>query len=135
MTSNPTIRVERDLCHAPEKVWRALTQSEFVTQWWASGSIEPTVGHQFVLDLGDQGLAPCEVLEADPHSLFVIQLHQISTLSWVLEASGSGCCLVLFYEGFEQDAGDPQAAQQQLSAHWNEKRLPQLEQVLQMMQD
>ncbi|MEN9878672.1 MAG: hypothetical protein RLZZ158_1711 [Cyanobacteriota bacterium] len=135
MTSNAKIRVERDLSHAPEKVWKALTQAEFVAQWWASGSIEATVGHQFLLDLGDQGLAPCEVLEADPHSLFVIQLHQIWTLSWVLEATGAGCCLVLFQEGFELNAADPQAALHQLSAHWNEKRLPQLEQVLQMMQD
>ncbi len=133
MTSNATIRVERDLSHAPEKVWRALTEAEFVGQWWGSSSIEATVGHQFLLDLGEQGEAPCEVLEADPHSLFVIQFNRNWTLSWVLEATSSGCCLVLFQEGFELNGANAQAAYEDLSTHWNEERLPQLEQVLQTM--
>lgn len=41
---------ERELKHAPEKVWRALTQKHLMEDWLMISDFKPEVGHRFDLE-------------------------------------------------------------------------------------
>jgi uncharacterized protein YndB with AHSA1/START domain len=42
-----TISREYDLPHPPEKVWRALTESELLAAWLMANDMQPLIGHSF----------------------------------------------------------------------------------------
>ena len=62
--------VERVFTHAPEKVWRALTESPLIAQWLMKNDFEPVVGKkfQFRADPVPQwdGVIDCEVMVVEP---------------------------------------------------------------------
>jgi uncharacterized protein YndB with AHSA1/START domain len=74
--SNPTtentrsVVVERIFPHAPEKLWRALTESPLIAQWLMKNDFEPVVGRKFQLRANPvpnwNGIVDCEVLVVDP---------------------------------------------------------------------
>ena len=41
--------VEREFPHAPEKLWRALTQPHLIEEWLMKNDFKPAVGHRFSL--------------------------------------------------------------------------------------
>ena len=48
--SKPATRslvIEREMPHAPEKVWRALTQSALIEEWLMQNDFQPVIGHKF----------------------------------------------------------------------------------------
>jgi uncharacterized protein YndB with AHSA1/START domain len=59
--------VEKEFAHAPEKVWRALTEGELIAQWLMENDFQAVVGHRFQLRTtpmgGWSGVIDCEVLE------------------------------------------------------------------------
>jgi len=65
-----TVVIERTFAHAPEKLWRALTESPLVTQWLMKNDFEPVVGHKFQFRADPvpnwNGVIDCEVLVVDP---------------------------------------------------------------------
>jgi uncharacterized protein YndB with AHSA1/START domain len=74
--SNPTNRtisvvVERELPHAPEKIWRALTQPHLIEEWLMKNDFKPEVGHHFTLRMEAQpnwnGVIDCQVLHVEPN--------------------------------------------------------------------
>ena len=74
-TSDPaaasqTVVTERIFLHAPEKVWRALTEQQLLAKWLLKNDFEPVTGRrfQFRADPVPQwdGLIECEVLVVDP---------------------------------------------------------------------
>jgi uncharacterized protein YndB with AHSA1/START domain len=76
------IVVERVMPHAPEKIWRALTQSALIEEWFMKNDFKPLVGHRFNFRAqpmgGWNGVADCEVLIVEPP-------HR---LAWRQDASG-----------------------------------------------
>ena len=64
------LQFERWYPHAPERVWRALTDRELLARWLMPNDFEPRVGHQFTFRTepgpGFDGIVSCEVLEIDP---------------------------------------------------------------------
>jgi uncharacterized protein YndB with AHSA1/START domain len=64
-----TVIVERLLPHAPEKVWRALTQSHLLDEWLMKNDFRPVVGHRFNFRATPMphwnGITDCEVLEVE----------------------------------------------------------------------
>jgi uncharacterized protein YndB with AHSA1/START domain len=72
-TDTRSIVVEGDFPHAPEKVWRALTDAQLVAQWLMPNDIQPNVGRRFTFKtkpMGDwDGVVHCEVLTAEPPNL------------------------------------------------------------------
>src|SRR3546814_9236437 len=53
----PEIRsvvVERDVPHAPEKIWRALTQPHLIEEWLMKNDFAPVTGHRFSLRVDPQ---------------------------------------------------------------------------------
>jgi uncharacterized protein YndB with AHSA1/START domain len=61
---------ERLMPHAPEKVWRALTQSALIAEWLMANDFAPVVGHRFMLrsqpQPGWNGTVNCEVKVVEP---------------------------------------------------------------------
>jgi uncharacterized protein YndB with AHSA1/START domain len=55
--------------HAPEKIWRALTQAPLIAEWLMKNDFKPVVGHRFQFCAtpvpGWKGVTNCEVLEID----------------------------------------------------------------------
>jgi uncharacterized protein YndB with AHSA1/START domain len=108
---NDTIFVEYDLPHAPEKVWRALTEPKLLAAWLMENDIRPEVGHRFTFRAqpmpGWDGTVECEILEADaPHRLRYSwrgggEAHRIDTVvTWTLASTPKGTRLTLEHSGF-----------------------------------
>lgn len=66
------IVVERVIPHAPEKIWRALTETDLVARWLMQNDFAPVVGHRFNFRaqpvMGWNGVTDCEVLVVEPPS-------------------------------------------------------------------
>ena len=112
-----SIEVDYDLPHAPEKVWRALTDSALLASWLMENDHQPVVGHRFSFRAqpmgGWDGIVSCEVLNADAPRLLrytwqgarVIEggvgLHLDTVVTWTLEATPTGTRLRLGHTGFQ----------------------------------
>ena len=70
-----TVVEERVLPHAPEKVWRALTQSALMAEWLLANDFKPEVGHRFTLRAPPQpgwdGIVKGVVTEVEPPTRLV----------------------------------------------------------------
>ena len=62
-----SVVVEREFPHAPEKLWRALTQPHLMEEWLMKNDFVPTVGHNFKLRGEWGGVLDCEVLTLEPN--------------------------------------------------------------------
>jgi uncharacterized protein YndB with AHSA1/START domain len=73
MTALRSIVIERRLPHAPDKVWRALTEAQLIGQWLMPNDFRPVVGHRFTFKarpMGDwDGTVRCEVQACEPNRL------------------------------------------------------------------
>jgi uncharacterized protein YndB with AHSA1/START domain len=65
-TQTRTVTIERDFAHAPEKLWRALTQPHLIADWLMQNDFVPTLGHTFQLRGEWGGILDCEVLAIEP---------------------------------------------------------------------
>ena len=64
-TATRSVIVEKDFPHPPQKVWRALTESNLIEQWLMKNDFQPVAGHRFNLS-ADWGKVDCQVLAIDP---------------------------------------------------------------------
>jgi uncharacterized protein YndB with AHSA1/START domain len=64
---------ECELPEPPEKVWRALTTPEIVSEWLAPTDLRPEVGAKFAIHDNTVGSDPveCEVLSVEPERSIV----------------------------------------------------------------
>ncbi|MGO4283854.1 SRPBCC family protein [Bosea sp. TAB14] len=67
MTETRSVVVEREMPHAPEKLWRALTQPHLIAEWLMRNDFVPAVGHRFKLSGDWGGVLDCEVLAVEPN--------------------------------------------------------------------
>ncbi len=107
MTQANAIHLTRYFPHPPEKIWEALTQSEHIANWWAPGDIRPVVGHRFVLDMGAWGRQHCEVLAVEHEKRISYTYAEgilNTTITWSLQAEGTGTRLTLEHKGFDLDS-------------------------------
>ncbi len=63
--------IEREMPHAAEKIWRALTQGPLIEEWLMKNDFEPVVGHRFNFRAEPMpqwnGVTDCEVLVIEPN--------------------------------------------------------------------
>lgn len=94
----PTLRFERRLAHAPEKVWRAVSDPAEMAHWFpATVEAEPRPGSRMRFTFPDDGeLAPDwdgEVLEVDAPRVYMFRWAR-DVLRFELIPDGDGCLLV-----------------------------------------
>lgn len=73
MSETKSIVVERLIPHAPEKIWRALTETDLIADWLMANDFAPVVGHRFTFRARPipnmwNGVSDCEVLIVEPPS-------------------------------------------------------------------
>ena len=118
MTDTKSIVVERTMPHAPEKVWRALTESAAIPEWLMETDFKPEVGHKFTFRAkpvpGWSGVTNCEVLSLEPPRSLVYRWGDgtesdsglITTVSWTLTPTDAGTAVRMEQSGFRpQDEG------------------------------
>jgi uncharacterized protein YndB with AHSA1/START domain len=111
-----SIVVERTMPHPPEKVWRALTEAQLVSEWLMKTDLQPVVGHRFNFRSepmnGWNGVTDCVVLEAEPPRRLVYswcasgeqaETGIKSVVTWTLTPTAGGTHLHMEHAGFRAD--------------------------------
>jgi uncharacterized protein YndB with AHSA1/START domain len=103
------LRFERHLRHSPQRVWKALTDSKALSQWYLDNDFSPVVGHQFTfhptLGTGFDGVLCGEIIQVDEPYLLVYSFRGSSIqgetiVTWTLVPDGTGTLLMLQHTGF-----------------------------------
>lgn len=100
-----SVIVEREIPHAPEKVWRALTQSHLIEEWLMKNDFEPVVGHRFNLR-ADWGAVDCKVRTIEPNRALSYTWDTkdlTSVVTWTLAPTSTGTLLRMEQSGFRPD--------------------------------
>jgi uncharacterized protein YndB with AHSA1/START domain len=111
--STRTVVTERVFPHAPEKVWRALTESPLLAQWLMKNDFEAEVGRRFQFRSDPvpnwNGVIDCEVLVVEPLKQLSYSWGALglgSVVLWTLSPAGDGTLVRMEHSGFgpDQDA-------------------------------
>lgn len=98
----------------PEKLWHALTDTEFTRSYWFGCTLSSdwTVGSRMHMDRYGKVMNECVVLESDPprrlsyswHSVFDddMKMEKPSRVTFVLEPDGSSVKLTVTHEDFAE---------------------------------
>ena len=128
-TGTRSLVMEREFTHAPEKVWRALTEGPLLEEWLMKNDFAPVVGHRFTFraDPSPQwnGVIEGEVLEVIPPERLVYRWYSW-VVTWTLEPTANGVRVRMEQAGF---GPDQDAAYKGATYGWN-KFLGQLDAVL-----
>ena len=117
-----SIVVEREMPHAPEKIWRALTTWALIEDWLMANDFAPELGRRFQFRAtpvpGWSGITNCEVRELDPPRRLVYSWGDgsesasgLKTLvAWTLTPTAPGTLVRMEQSGFRpEDEGGYQA--------------------------
>jgi len=127
------IRLDVELAHPPERVWRALTDARLLGDWFLAGDLEPRTGHRFRLESagghGD-GDIDGEVVEVLPQRRLVMHWRAAdldARVAFVLNKASNGCQLTLRQSGFFGVQGTlRRRALHREYAHMLGRRLPEV---------
>jgi uncharacterized protein YndB with AHSA1/START domain len=102
--------IERELPHAPEKLWRALTHGPLIQEWLMDNDFQPVVGHRFHFRAKPMpnwdGVIESEVLVVEPHKKLSYRWNALgleSVVIWTLAATAGGTLLRMEQSGFRPD--------------------------------
>jgi uncharacterized protein YndB with AHSA1/START domain len=102
-----TLVIERELPHPPEKIWRAITQSNLIEQWLMKNDFEPAVGRAFKLRStpvpGWDGVIDGEVVTVESQRLLSYTwatMGMTSVVTFTLTPTAAGTHLRLEQSGF-----------------------------------
>src|SRR5215207_7904670 len=100
----PMLRIERRIAHAPEKVWRAITEPAHLSQWYPfqATELDLRVGGKIRFDNGQGMTMDAVVTELDPPRLFAfseqapaeMQRESRDLVHFELRPDGAGCLLI-----------------------------------------
>ncbi|MEZ4449197.1 MAG: SRPBCC domain-containing protein [Nannocystaceae bacterium] len=110
-SQNESLAFEVELRHAPEKVWRALTNPELLAEWLLPAvglKLEPgaTFAFQAEPQPGWDGVVNCRYLEIEAHRRirWAWVVGDIDTeVTFTLTPTASGTHLALVHSGFRAD--------------------------------
>ncbi|MEO6929783.1 MAG: SRPBCC domain-containing protein [Casimicrobiaceae bacterium] len=110
MTATRSLVIERELSHAREKVWRALTQGALIREWLLDNDFEPVVGHRFKFRSTPapnwDGVIDSEVLVVEAGKKLSYSWNSMgleSVVVFTLFASSGGTLLRMEQSGFRSD--------------------------------
>jgi uncharacterized protein YndB with AHSA1/START domain len=128
-----TVVIERTLLHAPEKVWRALTESPLLAQWLMNNDFEPVVERRFQFRAEPvpqwDGVIDCVVLVVEPLKTLSYSWGSMgleSVVLFTLTPAEGGTHLRMEHSGFRPDQ---QATYKGATYGW-QKFFGKLEEVL-----
>jgi uncharacterized protein YndB with AHSA1/START domain len=107
-----SVVVEREFPHAPEKLWRALTQPHLIQEWLMANDFAPQVGHRFNLRGDWGGVLDCEVMSLEPNKSLSYTWNYAhddpaynlrSIVTFTLTAAGKGTRLRMEQVGFRPE--------------------------------
>lgn len=127
-TGTKSVIIERELRHAPEKVWRALTQPHLIEEWLMKSDFKSVVDHRFKFS-ADWGAVDCQVLEVETNRTLSYTWGAYgleSIVTWTLTPTSRGTSLRMEQSGFRADQKQAYAG---AKAGWPQF-LAKLEQVL-----
>ncbi len=104
-TETLSVVVERELPHAPEKIWRALTEPHLIGDWLMKTDFQPIAGRRFNLT-ADWGAVDCRVEVVDPNRTLVYTWDTKdlrSIVTWTLTPIATGTLLRMEQTGFRPD--------------------------------
>ena len=98
INGEPVLRFERRLRHAPEKVWRAVSDPAEMAHWFPAAveaELRPGAPMRFTFpqEAVVDGSWDGEILEVDPPKVYMFRWNQ-DVLRFELIPDGSGCLLV-----------------------------------------
>ncbi|MEO0996376.1 MAG: SRPBCC domain-containing protein [Pseudomonadota bacterium] len=127
----------------PERVWRFLTEPEYVSQWLGCLRYEKALGHVFYMQQDDakragndiDGATHCEILALDEPSRFSFSWYLPNTpateVHICLEARGPATEVTLVHKGWGQfDAKMIRGIRDALAGGWKSFVLPNLKRVV-----
>ncbi|CAM2155582.1 conserved protein of unknown function [Pararobbsia alpina] len=100
-----SVVVEREFAHAPEKLWRALTQPHLIEQWLMKNDFQLAADHRFRLS-ADWGSVECQVMEIEPNKTLSYTWSAYgleSVVTWTLTPTAAGTHLRMEQAGFRTD--------------------------------
>ena len=110
MTPTHSVVIEKELPHAPEKVWRALTQGPLIKEWLMDNDFQPVVGHRFQFRSTPvpnwNGIIDSEVLVVEPNKKLSYSWGSFgleSVVVWTLTATEGGTMVRMEHSGFRSD--------------------------------
>lgn len=127
-TEMRSVVVEREIPHAPEKIWRALTEQHLIEEWLMKNNFQPVVDHRFDLR-ADWGTVNCQVLEVKPGKTLSYRWDALgleSVVTWTLTPTETGTHLRMEQSGFRPDQ---QQAYQGATYGWP-RFIARMEQIL-----
>lgn len=111
-----SVVIEREMPHAPEKIWRALTQSSLIEEWLMQNDFQPMVGHKFTFRATPMphwnGVTDCEVLELEANARLSYSWNASGSeapnglktiVTWTLTPTKSGTLLRMEQSGFRAE--------------------------------
>jgi uncharacterized protein YndB with AHSA1/START domain len=105
-----TLVIEREMPHPPEKLWRALTESQLIEQWLMKSDFQPQVGHRFQFRSTPvqnwDGIINSEVLMVEPITRLAYSWSSLgleNVVTWTLTPTDSGTHLRMEQSGFPTD--------------------------------
>lgn len=105
-----SVVVERLFAHAPEKVWRALTESPLIALWLMKNDFEPVVGKKFQLRADPvpnwDGIIDCEVTAIEPMKQLSYSWGTMgmgTMVMWTLTPADGGTHVRMEQTGFRED--------------------------------
>jgi uncharacterized protein YndB with AHSA1/START domain len=105
-----SVVMEKEFAHPPEKVWRALTESDLMAQWLMENDFKPVVGRRFALRLPPMpqwdGVIHSEVLLSEPYERLSYRWDSLgleSVIAWTLTPTAGGTLVRMEQTGFRED--------------------------------
>jgi uncharacterized protein YndB with AHSA1/START domain len=105
-----SVVIEKEWPHAPEKIWRALTDGSLIKQWLLDNDFAPVVGHKFTFRAPPMpnwsGIIDCQVLIVEPNKRLSYSWNSMgleSTVAWTLVATEGGTLVRMEQSGFRSD--------------------------------
>lgn len=109
-----SVVVEREIPHAPEKLWRALTQPHLIAEWLMKNDFKLAVGERFQFreDYLPGGALDCEVLTIEPNRTLAYTWGSTSdnpafsvksVVTFTLTPTRTGTLLRMEQSGFRPD--------------------------------
>ena len=112
-TETRSLVIERVMPHAPEKIWRALTQGALIAEWLMANDFQPVVGHKFTFRMEPiahwNGVTDCEVLAVEPLKRLSYSWSASgaeaanglkTVVTWTLTPAEGGVCVRMEQSGF-----------------------------------